>query len=160
MIKIRSVVILLVILILPACQSKIDITKLEQELLELHYKTIQAHLDKNPDFFIQNISDDYMQVHNGDFLYPQKEEIQDMFVHYLNNTDFIIYEDLAKPIIKVSNDGSLGWTIVQVRVKGKQKSELDSTKIFDNTFAWITLYERTNNQWIRLGEVDNYKINE
>jgi hypothetical protein len=149
-----------ILVFLSSCQQKVDKKKLEQELLELHQETIQAHLNKDVDFFIRDISDDYMQVHDGEFLYPTKKDIQKMFTHYLNSTDFSVYRDVSEPIVKVADDGSLGWTIVQVRVKGKQQTETDSIYKLDYTFAWITLYERENTKWIRLGEVDNFKIGE
>ena len=154
----RFIHIIAIFLTLSACQQTVDKKELEKELLDLHQQTIDAHLNKDADFFVKNISDSYMQVHEGEFLYPKKEEILKMFKHYFKNTHFSLYEDISEPIVKVSDDGSLGWTIVQVRVKGEQKTETDTVNQIDNTFAWITLYAQENGQWIRLGEVDNYKI--
>lgn len=143
-----------------SCQTKIDKKKLEQELLDLHQETLDAHLNKNVDFFTRDISEDYFQVHDGEFLHPTQDQITEMFTHYLNNTNFSEYDDIRKPLVKVSDDGSLGWTIVQVRLKGEQQLENDSVHNLDYTYAWITLYERENGKWIRLGEVDNYKKGE
>lgn len=75
----------------------------------------------------------------------------------MNNTEFIEYRDLQDPIVKFSKDASLAYLIVQVKVAGEQKIETDSTESFDVTWAWITLYERQGNKWIRLGEVSNNK---
>ncbi|MCB2196211.1 MAG: nuclear transport factor 2 family protein [Bacteroidetes bacterium] len=143
-----------------ACQQKLDKKKLEQELLDLHQETLDAHLNKNVEFFVRDISEDYFQVHDGEFLHPTKEEIHSMFTHYLNSTEFERYDDLREPMVKVSDDGSLGWTIVQVRLVGEQQLENDSVNKMDYTYAWITLYEREDGKWIRLGEVDNYKEGE
>ncbi len=143
-----------------ACQSKVDIEKLEQELLDLHQTTIDAHLNKDVNFFIKDISDDYMQVQRGEFIYPVKEDIYAKFTEYLNNTEFSVYKDVQEPIVRVANDGSIGWTIVQVKISGERKQENDSIYNFDFTCAWITMYERENDKWIRIGEVDNYKISE
>jgi len=154
------IIILAIVLGFNSCTKKVDTELLKQELLELHNKTIDAHLNKDAEFFIKDISDDYMQVHNGEFLYPQKDDILKMFKHYLSSTEFSVYKDVAEPIVRVADDGSLGWTIVQVRVVGEQKSETDSIHKLDYTFAWITLYEREDDKWIRLGEVDNFKIGE
>ncbi len=158
--QILLLIALILVLSLTSCQSTVDIEKLEKELLQLHHKTIEAHLNKDAGFFIEDISENYMQVHNGEFVYPQKEDIYNMFTHYLNSTDFLVYEDVSEPIVRVANDGSIGWTIVQVNVKGEQKQENDSILTFDNTFAWITMYENINGKWIRLGEVDNVKVSD
>ena len=156
----KRFIILIVSLFALSCQKSVNIEKLEQELLDLHQTTLDAHLNKDVEFFTKDISEDYFQVHDGVFLHPTKEEIHTMFTHYLNSTEFEKYEDLREPVVKVSDDGSLGWTIVQVRLIGKQHLENDSVNNMDYTYAWITLYERENGKWIRLGEVDNYKLGE
>lgn len=153
-------IILLISVFAFSCQKSVDVEKLEQELLDLHQETLDAHFNKNVEFFVRDISEDYFQVHDGEFLHPTKEEIHTMFTHYLNSTEFERYDDLREPMVKVSDDGSLGWTIVQVRLLGEQQLENDSVNKMDYTYAWITLYEREDGKWIRLGEVDNYKKGE
>ena len=45
-------------------------------------------------------------------------------------------------------------------IEGEQITENDSIRKLNFTCAWITLYERMDNIWVRLGEVDNFKIEE
>jgi len=98
-----------------------------------------------------------MTVGRGEIRHPTKKEITSQFSNYLNNTTFTEYRDLRDPIINFSNDGSIAWPVVQVRVAGKRIMEDRSERDFDNTWAWITLYKRQGNKWIRLGEVSNGK---
>jgi hypothetical protein len=156
----KGFIILIISVFAFSCQKSVDIEKLEQELLDLHQETLDAHFNKDVDFFTKDIADGYFQVHEGEFMHPTKEEIHTMFTHYLNSTEFERYDDLREPMVKVSDDGSLGWTIVQVRLVGEQQLENDSVNKMDYTYAWITLYEREDGKWIRLGEVDNYKEGE
>ena len=130
--------------------------KLEQELLNLHQETIDAHLKKDVDFFVKNISDDYFSVSQGELNHPTKEEITAKFTSYLGSTDFLEYRDLIDPIIRVSDDGSLGWSIVSVKILAVREIEGKKYDI-DNIWTWITLYERKNNIWIRMGEVSSLK---
>jgi hypothetical protein len=60
---------------------------------------------------------------------------------------------LDKPIIGFSKDGSLAWSIVKVKVAGHRNMEDGSQKEFDVTYAWITLYKRQGDRWIRTVEV-------
>lgn len=80
-----------------------------------------------------------------------------MFDSYLSNTTFTEYKDLREPIIGYSKDGSIAWSIVQMRVAGRSKRSDGSESEFDDIWAWITLYEREGGRWIRLGEVSSLR---
>ncbi|MFX1511498.1 MAG: hypothetical protein ACFFCQ_02825 [Promethearchaeota archaeon] len=134
-----------------------DYKALRAEILALHKKLIDAHWDKNVNFFIQNLSNNYLSVSNGDIRTPTKGEIRAQFTNYLNNTTFEEYKDLREPIIGFSKDGSMAWSIVQVKVKGRRTMDDGSARDLDFICAWITLYERQGEKWIRLGEVSTFK---
>jgi hypothetical protein len=139
------------------CQKRPDFHLLRSEILDLHTATIDAHWDKDVDFFVQDISEEYFSVGNGEIRHPTKEEMRSEFSSYLNNTTFTEYRDLREPIISFSKDGSLAWSIVQVKVAGSRTRDDGGEREMDFTCAWITLYERRGDGWIRLGEVSNFK---
>ncbi|MHA2298604.1 MAG: hypothetical protein ACXADA_21435 [Candidatus Hodarchaeales archaeon] len=136
---------------------KSDFESLRSEILAYHNAFIEAHLNKNVDFFVQDIADEYFSVSYGEIRKPTKEEIKSLFTNYLNNTVFTEYRDLSEPIINFSEDGSMAWSLVQVKVKGKQTVENESERDLDFICAWITLYKRQDDKWIRLGEVSSFK---
>jgi hypothetical protein len=86
-----------------------------------------------------------------------KEEIAAQFTDYLSQTTFSEYRDLREPIVGFSKDGSLAWSVVQVKVAGSRRMDDGTGQNLDFTCAWITLYERDGDGWIRLGEVYNLK---
>jgi hypothetical protein len=43
------------------------------------------------------------------------------------------------------------------KVSGRLLIEPGAEKDFDVTWAWITLYKREGNRWMRLGEMSNFK---
>ncbi len=45
--------------------------------------------------------------------------------------------------------------IVQVKLAGKRAMDDGSERDIDSAWAWITLYERQGDKWIRLLEVSN-----
>ncbi len=128
----------------------------EEELLDLHKQVIDAHLNKDVGFFTKNIADDYFSVSRGEYNNPSKEEITNMFTNYFGSTDFKVYKDLMEPVVKVSDDGSLGWTIVKVKIEAERKVE-DKMHQINHVWTWITLYKSENNVWIRMGEVSSSK---
>jgi hypothetical protein len=159
--KLRGDILIAILILssifLSGCCSKPDYETLRSEILKLHRMNIEAHLNKNVDFFAQNLSDDFMSVSNGEIDYPTKEEIRSNFNSYLNSTIFSQYADLREPTIGFSKDGSVAWSVVQVRVAGKQVADDGTDRDMDFTCAWITLYEREGDRWIKLTEVSNFK---
>jgi hypothetical protein len=144
-------------LIIAGCKQNPDFDKMKTEILDLHKAMIEAHMNKDVNFFVKDISDDYFSVGNGEIRYPTKDETTERFTNYLNNTTFTDYKDLQDPVIGFSEDGSSAWSIVQVQVAGTRTMDDGNDRDFDYTFAWITLYARQGDKWIRLGEVSNYK---
>jgi len=149
-------VLIAILLIFTGCKESPDQDKIREEILDLHKATIDAHLNKDVNFFVKDISDDYFSVGNGEIRYPAKNEISERFSNYLESTTFTNYKDLQEPVIGFSEDGTIAWSIVQVNVAGTRTMD-DGESDFDYTFAWITLYSRQGDKWIRLGEVSNYK---
>jgi predicted O-methyltransferase YrrM len=139
------------------CRPAPDFDTLRKEILDLHQKTIDAHLKKDVGFFTKDISADYFSVGNGEIRKSTKEEIASQFERYLHGTTFTEYRNLREPIIGFSKDGSMAWSLVQVRVAGRSRIESGAERDFDVTWAWITLYERQGDGWVRLGEVSNFK---
>ena len=133
-----------------------DFDQLRSEILEIHKEEIKAHLNKDVDFFIKNISESYVSVSRGEIRRPSKDEIKLQFSNYLNNTTFVEYRDLQEPIIEFSDDGTVAWSIVRVKVVGIRRMNDGTERELDFICAWITLYRRQNNKWIRLGEVSSF----
>jgi len=152
---IMKIILVICFAILTGCQRSPDFEILRSEILDLHKNLIEAHWNKDIEFFVRDISDDFISVGNGEIRKPTKEELQSSFTSYLNNTTFTEYKDLQEPIIGFSEDGSLAWSIVKVKVAGKHKMDDNAEREFDVTYAWITLYERYGNKWKRIAEVSN-----
>ena len=131
--------------------SAIDIKTLKKELVILHRKEIEAHFTKDVDFLLKNVSSDFMSVNGGKISFPSVEEMRESFTLYLDNTEFSKYVDLCDPIIGFSGDGSIAWSTVQVRVEGKSSDD-----VIAFTCAWITLYKRKEDRWIKFTEVSSF----
>lgn len=131
--------------------------KMKSEILDLHRATIQAHLDADVGFLVRDLSDDFVSVSGGEIQRPTREEIESSFADYLSNTVFAEYRDLQEPIVGLSEDGSVAWSIVQVKVAGRRKVDDGQERELDFVCAWITLYRRQQDRWARIAEVSNFK---
>jgi len=145
------------VIVCGGCQPSPDFEALRKEILDLHQQTIDAHWKKDAAFFTKHMADDYFAVKNGEILNPTREETAAEYEHYLTNTTFKEYRDLRQPIVGFSKDGSVAWSIVQVKVAGRDRDESGAESDFDLTWAWITLYGRREGRWIWLGESSSFK---
>jgi len=139
------------------CRPAPDFGALKQQILELHQETIEAHWKKDAGFFTENMADDYFAIQNGEIRKPTREEIAAEYQNYLRTTTFTEYRDLQPPVVGFSKDASIAWSIVQVKVAGRERDVSGTENPFDLTWAWITLYERRGGRWIWLGEASNFK---
>jgi len=149
----RLVLFALILITSVSCQQPPDLESLRLEILEMHRDFIQAHLDKDAAFIAMPTSPDYLSVSDGIVRNINASEMEQKLSEYLDSTEFSAYNDVAEPIIGISRDGSLAWSVVRVRVAG-QRSRMDGPpQNFDTLWAWMTLYRRSGDQWLRIVDV-------
>ena len=151
--KQHLIFIIIMFSILAGCKQNPDKEELKSQILELHQKLIDAHFEKNLNFFTQGLSDNFISVKNGEITKPTLQQISASYKDYINNTTFLEYRDLQEPIIGFSEDGSIGWSIVQVKVMGDQNLEDGTVRKIIFVCAWLTLYEMSDSGWRILTEV-------
>ena len=151
--------VLTMALLAGACHPSVDLEKERAAILEFHAAAIQAHLDRNADWFAENRADDgdYVQASRGEIAWPTREEVRKRFADYLGRTEFSEYRDLVEPIVRVSQDGTLAWAIVQVKVSGVQTNDEGEEEPFDWVSAWIELFEKRNGRWVMVGNLSNMR---
>ncbi|MFC1724177.1 hypothetical protein ACFL4T_01020 [candidate division KSB1 bacterium] len=151
--KSSVIIVALITMALLSCQSSPDFEELRSEILTLHKAMIDAHLNKDVDYIVDQFTENFTFVAFGDISKRTKDEHRAMFKDYLSNTTFSAYQDISEPVIRFSKDTSSAWSIVKVRVAGSSRMDDGSTRDFDVVYAWITLYERRGDNWIRTVEV-------
>jgi hypothetical protein len=118
---------------------------------------MQAHRESNVDLLLRAEAPDSVSANRGQITQPTLDARRARFQQYLATTRFSEYVDLVPPIVRVSNDGSLGWVIVQVRAAGVQSAPDGSSQPLAFESAWIELYEHREGRWYRVGNVSNFK---
>lgn len=143
----------LLLLISAACEPGPDLEALRTEIGQLHEDFIQAHLDKDASFLARSLSPDYLAVSDGTVQHRTREEMEALLTTYLSETEFSHYRDTSDPIIGLSDDGSMAWVIAQVRVAGAQGETADDRREFDTQWAWLSIFRRSGQEWIRVTDV-------
>ena len=129
----------------------------EEALRALHEKVLRAHRESNVDLLLADEGDAYVVANRGEVTRPTLAERRARMGPYLRRTRFAEYRDTVEPIVRVSDDGSLGWVIVQVYARGLQETGGGTPEPIEFTCAWIELYERRDRVWVRVGNVSNFR---
>lgn len=117
-----------------------------EKILALHHQQRDVHFNKQADEFTDMLSENFISVNRGMITTPSKEENLERFSNYFNAVEFIKWDDLAPPIIRFSDDGSLAYTVVEKEVIVAY--DMNEQTIQDTTlFAWIAIYKKYGNEW-------------
>ena len=133
--------------ILVSCNSKTDLVTEEKEIRNLLQQERKAHFDRNVDLFISEFADSMIFVNKGNVNVPSKETNKERIVKYFGSVQFIKWDDVAEPLIRFSDDGSLAYAILQKEVIVTYP---DSTgKAFYDTahYAWGSVYRKQKGEW-------------
>lgn len=133
-----------------------DFEALRREILSLHQDLIHAHLEGNADSLVEGQSEGFLSVSAGEIRRPTVEETREKLGTYLRNSTFTEYRYVCEPIVNLSQDGSLAWSVAQVKVAGTRRTEDGSLRPLDFVCAWVTVFERRDDRWVRVAEVSTF----
>lgn len=125
------------------------------ELIRLHAKLIDAHLQGDVDSWMAIEADSLISANRGRITYPSKAERRSRRTTYLQNATFERYRDVRDPVVRISDDGSQGWLIAEVEVVGTYRDADGTSERMAEVWAWVELYERTQEGWKLVGNVSN-----
>ncbi|MEO1263760.1 MAG: nuclear transport factor 2 family protein [Bacteroidota bacterium] len=120
--------------------------KIKQELLALHHQERVFHFEKRATEFANYLSENIISVNSGEVRQPTRTENKNRIEDYFNRVEFIEWDDVAEPIIQISEDGKMAYVVVQKKVSvkyGKAEDALQGT----TEFAWVSIYEKENKEW-------------
>ena len=127
----------------------------EAELLALHQTIINAHLNGDIDAWLAIEADTTISANGGKITHLGRSERRNAREPYLARATFESYRDVKPPMVRISDDGSLGWVIAEVEVIGWTANDDGSIEDISNVWAWIELYEKTPSGWKVEGNVSN-----
>jgi hypothetical protein len=130
------------------------------EILRLHKELLDAHKNDDVEKWLSAETDRITVGNRGEVLFQTKAERRGHIEDYLQSAEFEMYEDVIEPIVRVSDDGTLGWLICQVEIVGSRVSGEGETVSLDSVWAWIELYEKIDGRWYRTGNVSCVKPRE
>ena len=142
--------------LLASCATApIDTSADRARLLALHEQAMEAHRKNDVELLLQADAEDFVLASRGEISRPSLEQRRQFLGSYLRRVRFAEYVDAVAPVVHVSADGTAGWVIAQVRVRGTEVGGADRSVQVE--WAWIELYEKRGGAWRRVGNVSNSK---
>lgn len=117
------------------------------ELLRLHEQQRTAHLTKNADLFVSMFHDPMWQLNGGRIVSRSTEENRGRVQTYFDAVQFLAWDDLEPPIIRISADGTMASIIVNKRVHLTYQDENGATQEENTIFAWMEAWEKLDGRW-------------
>ena len=69
------------------------------------------------------------------------------FQAYFDRSEFLEWDDISPPLIRVSQDASMAYVIVHKRVRLKARNEQGVLDEATTIFAWMETYEKQDGKW-------------
>ena len=141
--------LILILFISTSCSKSELIDKLEEKdkILKLHNAQRDYHFNKDSISFANQLSENFVSVNKGIISTPKIEETISRYNGYFSSVEFIKWDDVAEPIIKFSDDGSMAYTIVDKIVTLTYKDQNGNTVEGETHFAWTAIYKKYGDKW-------------
>jgi ketosteroid isomerase-like protein len=121
-------------------------------VLRLHRSLLAAHCLGDADTLADLSTQESVNSNRGVLSSIAREDMRSRFSGLFEKIDYVHYEDIADPVIKVSSSGDIGWAAVNVRARSAVK---DGGQAFDDQWSWIMLAEKVDGQWLHAGNASN-----
>lgn len=145
--KSGSFICLILPFLLTGCDIKTDISNDYKQLVQLQRQQREAHINKNADLLVSMFSKDFISIDSGSINRPTREESRNRFQAYFDNVEFIAWDNIEDPVIRISSDGTMAYIIVQKSVHLKIPSAGGEASESKNVFAWMETWEKRNGEW-------------
>lgn len=139
---------LLICFVLLSCtnSTKVNLEAEKAAILALEKKQQEFHLAENAEEFVRLFSDQFININRGVISQPTKIESYERFNNYFKTVEFIKWDDVEPPVVQISDDGSMAYSIIKKEVIASYLNQ--EQKVIDTThFAWTTIYKKYNGQW-------------
>jgi hypothetical protein len=136
----------------PAC----DASAAEAALLAAHAEILRAHREDDVDAWMALEADEQVVGNRGRISRSTADERRPGREAYLASAEFERYEDAVPPVVRVADDCSMGWVLVEVVASGVSRAEDGTEEPIDWRASWVELYDMTDAGWRLVGNVSNF----
>lgn len=115
------------------------------EILRMHYRDRAAHFNRDAGYIFSNFDAEYFSLANGQVNIPDREAGRKRLQAYFDASIFLEWDDIQPPIIRVSEDGTMAFLLVNKRVRLLDKNKGDKEEV--EVFAWSMSLRKAAGRW-------------
>jgi hypothetical protein len=128
-----------------SCKNHVNLDTEKKALMVLHNEQRKAHMEKNVSLLLGDSLIDYIEVNRGLIKRLSYSESRQRFQSYFDVVDFIKWDDISRPIISFSDDGTMATSVVDKLVITKNKQQ--GNRLDTSYYAWLAVYKKVNGKW-------------
>ncbi|MEO5938243.1 MAG: nuclear transport factor 2 family protein [Sphingomonas sp.] len=108
-----------------------------------------AHLSGNAELLVSAFADDFTSVDKGRVANPSRNDSLARFRAYFAAVSFRAWDDLAPPVVTLSDDATLATVLVRKRVSVVPKAQAGNpnAKVSETRFAWLEIWRKRGGEW-------------
>ncbi|MBV9301321.1 MAG: nuclear transport factor 2 family protein [Acidobacteriaceae bacterium] len=115
-------------------------------ILRLHAIEREGHLKGDANLVSSVLADSVVSIQNGDVEVRSRDQMRRGFAEYFSAVAYASWEDIIKPLVHISRDGGMAWSVIRIRAQFREKSD-PSGKVQEFTSSWIATYEKNKSGW-------------
>lgn len=123
----------------------------KQELLRVHAYERDAHLACDLEAMMVNQAEEFTAVVDGGIRVLTGTQMREIFVGAFKDATYHMFDDLEAPHVHVSDDASLAWMAVRIRVRKTQTGQDGVTQERRFVSTAIYTYQYRDGRWLRSG---------
>ncbi len=128
---------------------KIDLVREKTKLLEIHAIIRKAHLELDATAMVSTFADPVIRVSRGTITRTSREDMEQNYAGYFQESTYHEIDDLEPPIVQVSQDATMAWVINRAKVRLTHKNESGDEAERAFVYAGIVTYEKQDGEWVR-----------
>lgn len=107
----------------------------------------RAHLETDARRLVSNLADTLVDVADGEIVHKLRADVEESFAAYFEGAEYHAWDDMAPPIVRMSDDLSMAWVARQVRVERDEPDGQGGMRRTRFVAAWIATYEKRAGAW-------------
>lgn len=123
----------------------------EAILLQHHRNILKALVDNDVERLFSAVAPTALSLEEGLLEWKSRDDAIKKRIEMMKTSRYFLCEDMVPPVVRVANDGSLGWLAASVKMIGQRTKSDASIEKISMLAAWVELYEKRQGNWVFVG---------
>ncbi|UCF10342.1 MAG: hypothetical protein JSW65_01290 [Candidatus Bipolaricaulota bacterium] len=134
----------------------VDLEAEKKAILALHEDARRAHFATDVEAALEGLADEQLILRGGTMEVVPVEALRESMTGYFAGATFHEWDDLAPPVIEISDDGTLAWMANRLKVRLTRVDESGDEAESAFVYSGILTYRKVDGKWIRTGNASTF----